>query len=331
LVRGWVAAGAVIVAGSTLAGCGDGTSVVASNNVERPVVRVGALDDPMSMYLGELYNQVALGLGYRVPADGVQLFGSDRALADALAAGEVDLAPVSIASMIEGVTSDAQVATNQSEFNREELADLLGDEFDVREPSEAVHGYVAVVTPTFVDAFAADFDALDELSPELKWGGPEGCFDIAEDGDGSVHFATCGASYVRRYNQIISDTSSVYESDEEALDALALGKIQIAVISSTNPVLIEREGVDPRFIILGDASGIQPVDAVTTVGRASVLDRDLAPALDTVTASLTTESLREIAGALEEGQDPQVLAACSAAALGLAQSPAQGCLSSSAE
>jgi hypothetical protein len=323
---------ASVLIGVGLSACGQATSTVVSNDVPRPLVRVGALREPMSQYLGEVYNQVVLGLGYRVPADGVMLFDTDGQLGAALRDGTIDIAPVSLASMIEGVTSGAQVATNNSEINRSQLAGLLGADFDVREPSEAINGFVGVATPQFVAQYGDSFAALDAAKVRVRWGGPEGCFDISEvQTTQNVHFATCGASFVRRYNQIVSDTSTVVESDEEALDALDSKRIDVAIIRSTNPALIARPGTTARVIALADASGIQPIDAVTTVGTKTALDRDLAPALDQVTTNLTSESLLEIGEQLESGSTALDLARCTAHSLGLAPAPPKACLSSSAE
>lgn len=307
-----------------LSGCGKGTTTVASNEIELPIIKVGSLDNAAGLYLGELYSSAISGLGYRQLKSGVKSYSTEADLANALKSGDIDVAPVSVASMLEAVTADAQTATSRAQLNVELLQREFGDSYIVLPASKAVVGYVFVMLKTTSDQLGATgFADLALSKASISIAAPANCFSLEAlaSHTRTVHPVTCGASIKGGYSTITFTSSREVANDEAAFAALDTRAAQIAAVSSLAPQIVD----GAKYVVLSDSQGVQPADVVSGIGRARALDRDVTKVLNKVNAGLTPEELSKATQKIQSGVAPSVVAACDAASMALAVMPAEGC------
>jgi len=264
----------------------------------RSGVRIGSFDFAESELLAEVYAQALEARDLDVQRIGV--VGPREIVAPAMEAGLIDVVPEYLG------TVHAYFGALAGTSDRPEQA-LEDRGLRLLEPAEAQDVNVFVTTT----GLASEYDLitvsdLARLPVGSRFGGPVECPDrqLCLAGLNDVYGLTFDFVPLR--------------SLEVTAEALLRGEVEVALMFSTSA-----QFATDRFVALVDDKHLQPAEnVVPLVRRAALVDWGsiLSITLYQVSASLTTEILRELNQRVDAGEPPRAVAAAWLSDIGLVPS-----------
>ena len=260
------------------------------------VITVGSFDFPESVLLADIYAGALTAQGF--PVRVLPDLGARELVDPALMSGLVQVVPEYSGSALEFVSLGRQPATSDVTATGRALAGwVAGRGLVAGRPSAAQDANVIVVTA----ATAARYDLrsiadLARVAPRLAFGGPPECPERI--------YCLLGLKqvYGLRFRFLSLDAGGPL-----TLQALQAGDIGVALLFSTDPAITAE-----HLVVLADDRGLQPAENVVPLVRRDVVARygpRLLAVLDTVSARLTTGSLRALDAQVElRGEDPRLVA-----------------------
>jgi osmoprotectant transport system substrate-binding protein len=248
------------------------------------VITVGSFDFPESVLLADLY---AGALGPRELVD------------PALMSGLVQVVPEYSGSALEFLSVGRLSATSDAAATSRALAGpVAGRGLVAGRPSAAQDDNVIVVTAATAARYGLRSVAgLARVAPRLAFGGPPECPQRV--------YCLLGLKQVYRLRFRVFIPLDA--GGPLTLQALQAGDIGVALLFSTDPAITA-----DHLVVLADNRGLQPAENIVPLVRRDAVARygpRLLAALDTVSARLTTGSLRALDAQVElRGQDPRLVA-----------------------
>jgi osmoprotectant transport system substrate-binding protein len=285
--------GAILAALALIvAACGDGSGEGA-DVPEGPTINVASFNFPESVILAEIYAQVMEDRGY--PVERNLNLGSRELIFPEMESGAISFIPEYLGSAItvgfgETAPTDVDEATLV-------LADLFGElGISVLEPAPGEDKNVFVVTGDFAEQNGVS--TVNDLSGvgEATLGGPPECEDRE----------TCYAGLVETYGLGNLQFEAIQEGAARVA-ALEAGDIQVALLFSTQPVIVEK-----GFVALEGTEEIIAPENIIPVVDDGVLDAysdDFRELINSISAEITTDALLDLNGRVElEAQNPDDVA-----------------------
>jgi osmoprotectant transport system substrate-binding protein len=271
------------------------------------VVTVGSFDFPESVLLADLYAGALTAQGF--PVRVLPDLGARELVDPALMSGLVQVVPEYSGSALEFVSLGRQPATSDVTATGKALAgSVTGRGLVAGRPSAAQDANVIVVTAATAARYGLRSVAdLARAAPRLAFGGPPECPERI--------YCLLGLKqvYGLRFRVFIP----LDAGGPLTLQALEAGDIGVALLFSTDPAITA-----DHLVVLADDRGLQPAENVVPLVRRDAVTRygpRLLAVLDTVSARLTTGSLRALDARMElRGQDPRLVAGSWLRAQGLA-------------
>jgi osmoprotectant transport system substrate-binding protein len=261
------------------------------------VITVGSFNFPESVLLADLYAGAlgAKGFPVRVLPD----LGPRELVDPALMSGLVQVVPEYSGSALEFVSVGRLSATSDAAATSRALAEQVARRGLVAgRPSAAQDANVIVVTAATAARYGLRSVAgLARAAPRLAFGGPPECPERVYCLPGLKQV------YGLRFRVFIP----LDAGGPLTLQALEAADIGVALLFSTDPAITA-----DHLVVLADNCGLQPAENVVPLVRRDAVTRygpRLLAALDTVSARLTTGSLRALDAQVElRGQDPRLVA-----------------------
>ena len=270
-------------------------------------ITVGSFDFPESVLLADIYADALTAQGF--PVRVLPDLGPRELVDPALMSGLVQVVPEYSGSALEFVSLGRQLATSDVTATGRALAGwAAGRGLVAGRPSAAQDGNVIVVTA----ATAARYDLrsvadLARVAPRLAFGGPPEC----------PQRVYCLLGLKQVYGLRFRVFMPLDAGGPLTLQALQAGDIGVALLFSTDPAI-----TTDHLVVLADDRGLQPAENVVPLVRRDVVARygpRLLTVLDTVSARLSTGSLRALNAQVElRGDDPRLVAGSWLRAQGLA-------------
>ncbi len=260
------------------------------------VITVGSFDFPESVLLADIYADALTTQGF--PVRVLPDLGP-RELVDPALSGLVQVVPEYSGSALEFVSLGRQSATSDVTATGRALAGwAAGRGLVAGRPSAAQDANVSVVTAATAarDGLRSVAD-LARVAPRLAFGGPPECPERV--------YCLLGLKqvYGLRFRVFIP----LDAGGPLTLQALQAGDIGVALLFSTDPAI-----TTDHLVVLADDRGLQPAENVVPLVRRDAVARygpRLLAVLDTVSARLTTGSLRALNARVElRGDDPRLVA-----------------------
>jgi osmoprotectant transport system substrate-binding protein len=260
-------------------------------------ITVGSFDFPESVLLADIYAGALTAQGF--PVRVLPDLGPRELVDPALMSGLVQVVPEYSGSALEFVSLGRQSATSDAAATGRALAEQAAARgLAAGRPSAAQDANVIVVTA----ATAARYDLrsvadLARVAPRLAFGGPPECPEEV--------YCLLGLKqvYGLRFRVFIP----LDAGGPLTLQALQAGDIGVALLFSTDPAI-----TTDHLVVLADDRGLQPAENVVPLVRRDAVAHygpRLLAVLDTVSARLTTGSLRALNAQVElRGQDPRLVA-----------------------
>jgi osmoprotectant transport system substrate-binding protein len=260
-------------------------------------ITVGSFDFPESVLLADIYAGALTAQGF--PVRVLPDLGPRELVDPALMSGLVQVVPEYSGSALEFVSLGRQSATSDAAATGRALAEQAAARgLAAGRPSAAQDANGIVVTA----ATAARYDLrsvadLARVAPRLAFGGPPECPEEV--------YCLLGLKqvYGLRFRVFIP----LDAGGPLTLQALQAGDIGVALLFSTDPAITM-----DHLVVLADDRGLQPAENVVPLVRRDAVARygpRLLAVLDTVSARLTTGSLRALNAQVElRGQDPRLVA-----------------------
>jgi osmoprotectant transport system substrate-binding protein len=256
---------------------------------ERGTLTVGGVAFAENQIVAEMYAQVLENAGYTVERQtGLE---SREVLQPAIEAGDIDIAPEYLSSLLLFLDPDATASGDPDEV-RSTLEPLLEERGQaLLESSEANDTNAFVVTQETAEA--NDLASVSDLAPvagELTLGGPPECPERP--------FCIPGLQEV--YGIEFGEFVPLDVGGPLTIEALENGDIDVGLLFSTSSVI----GAN-GWIVLEDDQQLQNAENITPVVRTEVLNNEIERLLSAVSATLTTENITELNGRVEiDGEDP---------------------------
>jgi osmoprotectant transport system substrate-binding protein len=225
-------------------------------------------------------------------------------LQPAIEAGDIDIAPEYLSSLLLFLDPDAAASGDPDEA-RSALEPLLSERGQtLLESAEANDTNAFVVTGE--TAGANDLASVSDLAPvagDLTLGGPPECPERP--------FCIPGLQDV--YGIEFGEFVPLDVGGPLTVEALEGGDIDVGLLFSTSSVI----GAN-GWVVLEDDQQLQNAENITPVVRTEVLDDEIEELLNAVSATLTTENITELNGRVEiDGEDPADVAAAHLTEAGL--------------
>ncbi len=259
-----------------------------------PAITVASFNFPESVLLAEIYAQTLEENGYDVERK-LDL-GSREVVFPAIESGEIDLIPEYIGSAL-SVGFEKETTPTDSDEGLEALKtefEKIGVTVLDYAPGQDANAFV--VTKTFADE--SDVESISDLADagELTLGGPPEC----ETRD------TCFKGLQDTYG-LDNLSFQVMPELSTRVTALENGDIQVALLFSTDPVIL-----DKGWVSLEDDKGITPVENIVPVVNDEIVEAygsELTDLLDSVSKRITTEVLLDLNRRVQlENEDPEDVA-----------------------
>jgi osmoprotectant transport system substrate-binding protein len=256
---------------------------------EGGTLTVGGVAFAENQIVAEMYAQVLENAGYTVERQtGLE---SREVLQPAIEAGDIDIAPEYLSSLLLFLDPDAAASGDPDEA-RSALEPLLSERGQtLLESAEANDTNAFVVTGE--TAGANDLASVSDLAPvagDLTLGGPPECPERP--------FCIPGLQDV--YGIEFGEFVPLDVGGPLTVEALEGGDIDVGLLFSTSSV-IGASG----WVVLEDDQQLQNAENITPVVRTEVLDDEIEELLNAVSATLTTENITELNGRVEiDGEDP---------------------------
>lgn len=273
----WVAL--FVVAGLALAGCSPDRPATDSVAAVPEVIEVASFDFPESQILAEIYAQALERAG--LSAVHQPQVGPREIMEPALEQGLVDLVPEYLGSALAFLVPGIAVATLDTEAAHQRLQEVLVDRgLVVLDPSTAENQNGFVVTPDTAQRYG--LQSVSDLRPiagELRFGGPPECRERP----------FCLVGLQNTYGLSFLSFTALDSGGPLTRAALTGGEVDVALLFTTDGHVAAGD-----FVLLDDDRNLQPPENVAPVVREEVVERfgeQLVPALDRVSAALTTDGL----------------------------------------
>ena len=242
--------------------------------------------------VGEMYAQVLEDAGYEIDR---QLDVDSREVRlPAMENGDIDVAPEYLASLLSVIDPEATASTDPAEV-ADQLEQPLADMgLQVLQYSSAVDTNAFVVTSA--TAQENDLSAVSDLqgvADEWTLGGPAEC--------PKRPFCIPGLRDV--YGVEFADFKPL-EYGPATVAALESGAVDVALLFSTDPLIVERD-----LVLLEDDKDLQAADNITPLVREEVATGELPELLDRVSAALTTQKVTDLNARVSiDQEDPATVA-----------------------
>jgi osmoprotectant transport system substrate-binding protein len=260
----------------------------------RGTLTVGGVAFAENQIVAEMYAQVLENAGYTVERQtGLE---SREVLQPAIEAGDIDIAPEYLSSLLLFLDPDA-TASGDAEAVRGELEPLLEERGQtLLESSEADDTNAFVVTAETAEEHGlASMSDLAPVAGELTLGGPPECPERP--------FCIPGLQEV--YGIEFGEFVPLDVGGPLTVEALENGDIDVGLLFSTSSVIAAN-----GWILLEDDQNLQNAENITPVVRSEVLNDEIELLLNEVSATLTTENITELNGRVEiDEEDPADVAA----------------------
>jgi osmoprotectant transport system substrate-binding protein len=246
-------------------------------------ITVGAVTFAENQIVAEMYAQTLEDAGVNVNRR--FNFQNREALLPDVRSGAVDIAPEYLASLLTALSPDAN-PSSEPEDNIEQLEPLLNEQgLQLLEPSEANNANALVVDQTTADQLELEtVSDLEPVAPELVFGGPPECPERP--------FCLEGLQEV--YNLSFQEFVPLDPGGPLTAAALESGQIDVALLFTTNAVIVDRE-----WVVLEDDRELQTAENITPLVRSDVLANDIEERLNDLSAELTTEVMTELNARVE--------------------------------
>jgi osmoprotectant transport system substrate-binding protein len=283
----------------SLASCSSGSHrEAAPDALHDDAITVGSFDFAESELLAQLYGQALERHGYDVrwALD----LGSREFVAPALAAGLVELVPEYEGTAV-GFLSLGRTAPGADAGQTHEalVHTLQGRDVTALASAPAQNANTFVVTRATADRYGLrDVSDVAKVAAELTFGGPPECPNrpLCLEGLQKV--------YGLHFDQVVTSLDAGGPVTRQALED---GYVDVALLFTSDPAIAGDDLVE-----LTDDRRLQPAENVTPLIRNEVIERwgsELVDVVDSVSAALTTEQLRDLNARAEGGKADQVAAA----------------------
>ena len=250
------------------------------------VITVASFEFPESVLPADIYADALTTQGF--PVRVLPDLGPRELVDPALMSGLVQVVPEYSGSALEFVSLGRQSATSDVTATGSALAGrVAGRGLVAGRPSAAQDANVIVVTAATAARYGLRSVAdLARVAPRMAFGGPPEC---------PQRYCLPGLKqvYGLRFRVFIP----LDAGDPLTLQALQAGDIGVALLFSTDPAITA-----DHLMVLADGRGLQPAENVIPLVRRDAAARHgprLLAALDTVSARLTTGSLRALDAQVE--------------------------------
>lgn len=271
--------GAVLTLGLVAAACGsggDGASPANGEADEKAALTVGSEDFAEAQIMGEMYAQVLENAGYEVSRR--LNLGTRELRLTAMEAGEIDIAPDYLASLLSVIDPEAEAADDAAAVV-EQLEEPLDERgLTLLEPSDVVDTNAFVTTQEVAEEHdLAAVSDLQGVASELTLGGPPECPErpYCIPGLREVYDVEFGRFEPLEYGATIT--------------ALDRGAIDVGLLFSTDGSIAAN-----NFILLEDDRDLQSADNITPLVREEVLNDEIAELLNEVSAAIDVETITEL-------------------------------------
>ena len=288
--------------------CGSGPADHADRAAQHgAVITVGSFDFPESVLLADIYAGALTAQGF--PVRVLPDLGPRELVDPALMSGLVQVVPEYSGSALEFVSLGRQPATSDVTATGRALAGwAAGRGLVAGRPSAAQDANVIVVTAATAARYGLRSVAgLARVAPRLAFGGPPECPERVY----------CQLGLKQVYGLRFRVFLPLDAGGPLTLQALQAGDIGVALLFSTDPAI-----TTDHLVVLADDRGLQPAENVVPLVRRDAVARygpRLLTVLDTVSARLSTGSLRALNAQVElRGDDPRLVAQSWLRAQGLA-------------
>jgi osmoprotectant transport system substrate-binding protein len=250
---------------------------------DRSAITVGAVTFAENQIVAELYALVLEDAGFEVERR--FNFQDRESLQPRMEAGDIDLAPEYLASLLTFLRPNATPSSDASEnaARLKPLLERLG--LDLLRPSHANDTNALVV-----EARTAKRLELEEVSDlaahdhDLVFGGPQECPER--------RFCLKGLRSV--YGLEFKDFRPLDAGGPLTIAALESGEIDVALLFSTSGIIQER-----NWVVLDDDKQLQAAENITPVIRREVATEEIAALLNDVSVRLTTPVMTMLNGLVE--------------------------------
>jgi osmoprotectant transport system substrate-binding protein len=296
----------VLLVAALLAGaCGRGGPAGSTTALDDEAITIASFNFPESVLLAEIYAQALEAEGYAVKR---QLgLGARELVEPSLQRGLVEFVPEYAGSALEFLTGGEGVATSNEEATHARLAEVFAERgVAVLSPAPAQDQNGFAVSRDTADRYG--LRTISELAPvasELAFGGPPECPERP----------LCLGGLEGLYGLEFGGFESLDAGGPVSVTALRSGKVDVALLFTTDAAIDQND-----FVLLYDDLGLQPAENVTPVVRPEVLEAHgdaFVGLVDSVSALLTTEDLRDLNARVAEGETPREVAAAWLAEHGL--------------
>jgi osmoprotectant transport system substrate-binding protein len=276
--------------------CGDDDESSSTTAGASPTITIASGNFSESQLLAEIYGQALENGGQRVARK--DPIGSRELYYQAIANEEINLVPEYTNSLLSYLLSQQEPPASPEATTIDEQVDAINealpDNLTVGAPSSAEDKDVIVCTQEVADQYSlANLSDLAPVAGELRLGAPP-------------EFETRTPFGLNGFKDILGVEFGEYIALDIAAipDALKGGTIDCGNLFSTMPV-ITTEG----FVSLADDQPLAAFEAVLPLLTADIATPEVLAILDAVSASLTTEILKEMMVAVDVDQlAPDVVA-----------------------
>jgi osmoprotectant transport system substrate-binding protein len=286
-----------LLATALLAGaCARDVPPATTTALDDDAITIASFNFPESVLLAEIYAQALEGEGFAVRR---QLgLGARELVEPSLQRGLVEFVPEYAGSALEFLTGGGGLATS----NEDRTHDLLKREFAERgvvvlapAPAQDQNGF-AVSRETADRYGLRSISQLVPEAPDLAFGGPPECPERP----------LCLGGLEDVYGLEFGTFKPLDAGGPVSVTALRSGTVDVALFFTTAAAIEEND-----FVLLYDDLGLQPAENVTPVVREEVVDAHgdgFVRLVDSVSALLTTDDLRELNARVAEGETPDEVA-----------------------
>jgi osmoprotectant transport system substrate-binding protein len=207
--------------------------------------------------------------------------GDREVVFPALEAGEIDLVPEYVGTLLEFLNEGAGEASADLDASLAALQERLTEvDMTALEPSDAQdRNALAVTRATADERSLTTVSDLQPIAGELTLGGPPECPERP----------LCQPGYEEVYGLTFAEFRPLDAGGPLTFEALEGGDIDVAVVFSSQGAL-----ADENIVVLEEDMELQPAENVLPVIRNDVLNDTVETTLDEISALLTTEELKEL-------------------------------------
>ncbi len=286
-------AGAAIAAFALIAAaCGSGGD---GGTIDGPTITIGSANFSENALVAEIYAQALESEGYQVERK--LNIGSREIYAPALEAGELDLVPEYIGTMLTFLGGAATPDSAETHAALRVAWEPAGIEVLDYAPAQDKNGFV-VTQATADELGLAKVSDLAAHNGTLVLGGPPECpeRDLCLKGLESI------------YGLDFAEFRPLDAGGPITVAALAGDEIQVGLMFTSSSSIFAN-----GFVLLEDDKGMQPAENLAPAVRAEIIEAygdDFKQVLNSVSAKLTTAELTSLNKFVEvDGEDPEKVAA----------------------